>query len=194
MGAGLKRSSAKTKERASRERCPPLSSVKDCFQTPWKATCGRSLRRLMAPSRKPTSPPKSKEFSIIQHTAHLFGLPKQNQKWPLIPSQSTTPPCAMPWSPGLPSHPCPAEALAWRWCSATRSQRSNRSPVGAEGGKGRTEEEKTLGGRGSSRFFFGGGLCFEKTRRVKRSLLCIRKSISHVSSGNSYLFDMSKKQ
>ena len=39
MGAGLKRRRARTRESARRERCPPLNSVKDCFQTPWKATC-----------------------------------------------------------------------------------------------------------------------------------------------------------
>eukprot|EP00971_Amphidinium_carterae_P036286 713392-Amphidinium_carterae.1 len=38
MGAGLKRSNANTKDNASNERCPPLSSDSDCFQTPLKAT------------------------------------------------------------------------------------------------------------------------------------------------------------
>mmetsp|Transcript_26720 Transcript_26720/g.61905 ORF Transcript_26720/g.61905 Transcript_26720/m.61905 type:complete len:212 (+) Transcript_26720:390-1025(+) len=38
IGAGLKSSNANTKDRASKERCPPLSSVRDCFQTPWKPT------------------------------------------------------------------------------------------------------------------------------------------------------------
>mmetsp|Transcript_75703 Transcript_75703/g.180889 ORF Transcript_75703/g.180889 Transcript_75703/m.180889 type:complete len:222 (+) Transcript_75703:260-925(+) len=38
MGAGLKSSSASTSDSASSERWPPLSSVKLCFQAPWKAT------------------------------------------------------------------------------------------------------------------------------------------------------------
>mmetsp|Transcript_84460 Transcript_84460/g.247701 ORF Transcript_84460/g.247701 Transcript_84460/m.247701 type:complete len:201 (-) Transcript_84460:2991-3593(-) len=38
MGAGLKRSSARTSESARSERCPPLSSESEDFQTPLKAT------------------------------------------------------------------------------------------------------------------------------------------------------------
>mmetsp|Transcript_33990 Transcript_33990/g.79503 ORF Transcript_33990/g.79503 Transcript_33990/m.79503 type:complete len:329 (+) Transcript_33990:40-1026(+) len=38
IGAGLNRRSASTSERARRDRWPPLSSDKDCFQTPLKAT------------------------------------------------------------------------------------------------------------------------------------------------------------
>mmetsp|Transcript_2393 Transcript_2393/g.6592 ORF Transcript_2393/g.6592 Transcript_2393/m.6592 type:complete len:212 (+) Transcript_2393:508-1143(+) len=38
IGAGLKRSRASTSDRASSDRWPPLSSVRDCFQAPWKAT------------------------------------------------------------------------------------------------------------------------------------------------------------
>lgn len=38
MGAGLKSSMARMSESANRERCPPLSSVRDCFQTPPNAT------------------------------------------------------------------------------------------------------------------------------------------------------------
>mmetsp|Transcript_1380 Transcript_1380/g.3746 ORF Transcript_1380/g.3746 Transcript_1380/m.3746 type:complete len:201 (+) Transcript_1380:428-1030(+) len=38
IGAGLKSNKARTKESASKERCPPLSSDRDCFQTPLNAT------------------------------------------------------------------------------------------------------------------------------------------------------------
>mmetsp|Transcript_75892 Transcript_75892/g.162809 ORF Transcript_75892/g.162809 Transcript_75892/m.162809 type:complete len:212 (-) Transcript_75892:1273-1908(-) len=38
MGAGLKRSKANTSDRANNDRWPPLSSVSDCFQAPWKPT------------------------------------------------------------------------------------------------------------------------------------------------------------
>eukprot|EP00438_Fugacium_kawagutii_P009040 Skav202975 [mRNA] locus=scaffold2274:481138:483575:+ [translate_table: standard] len=70
MGAGLKSSRAKTKESAKSERCPPLSSVKDCFQTPWKATliskpsvssipCGGSSLALVLGSNVPKMESKS---------------------------------------------------------------------------------------------------------------------------------------
>lgn len=45
-GAGLKSSSAKIRESASRDRWPPLSSDRDCFQTDPNAT------RTSRPSRK----------------------------------------------------------------------------------------------------------------------------------------------
>lgn len=37
-GAGLKRSKAKIRESARSDRCPPLSSERDCFQTLPNAT------------------------------------------------------------------------------------------------------------------------------------------------------------
>jgi hypothetical protein len=40
MGAGLKRRRDRMSERASSDRCPPLSSVSVSFHTLPKATCG----------------------------------------------------------------------------------------------------------------------------------------------------------
>lgn len=50
MGAGLKRSMDRMRLSASRERWPPLSSVRDSFHTPLNATRTSSPSRTVQPS------------------------------------------------------------------------------------------------------------------------------------------------
>lgn len=54
----MKRRSARIKESASRDRCPPLSSDRDCFQTPPNAT------RTSRPSKK-VPPSGGASFAVV---------------------------------------------------------------------------------------------------------------------------------
>ena len=72
MGAGLKRRRARTRESASRERCPPLNSVKDCFQTPWKATCPNPRSWAQHPS--PLNPQATLPDQIDLATGYDFDI------------------------------------------------------------------------------------------------------------------------
>jgi hypothetical protein len=57
-GAGLNSNNAKIRDRARRERCPPLNSDKDCFHTLPNAT------RTSSPSKK-SQPSGGSSFAIV---------------------------------------------------------------------------------------------------------------------------------